>query len=239
MTNFASRAGSLYYPGTARQTRQLPFLERAIPLILRGRNSPSPGRRVHRKMCTEKSPPSKGPYFDPATWGPAVAKTLRGFLACPRSAMRPEIALASSFRPACCKACASRKYPTSVGRTAAACEYWRMASARSPFCSAIKPSPIKAGSGRAPTWPPFRNTLCRRRVPHLPISEPQIGIGSRPHNHVGCVQRHHPIALDGGWHVAAAIFVGAQIHVGNRIVGTNGEGGAEVRRGVFRSALAE
>ncbi|MGA7449327.1 MAG: hypothetical protein WBQ43_09010 [Terriglobales bacterium] len=42
MTNFASRAGSLYYPETARQTRQVPFppiLERGLPRILHGRNS--------------------------------------------------------------------------------------------------------------------------------------------------------------------------------------------------------
>src|ERR1700687_5665826 len=61
-----------------------------------------------------------------------------------KRATRSEIAVSSSNRPSCRKACANSKYPTSVGCTATAREYWRMASVMSPFSWAIKPSPVIA-----------------------------------------------------------------------------------------------
>ena len=151
-----------------------------------------------------------------------------------------EIALASSTCPSCCNARASSKYPTSVGCTAAAREYRRMASARSPFSWAIKPSPTMAlARSGCQLQRRLETLLCLHRLPQSAIGKSQTAIGCRAHTHVARVTSHQLVTFDGRWQIAAAILVGAKVQVGGQPVGTDGKCGAEVRGGLFGFALVE
>ena len=141
-----------------------------------------------------------------------------------------EIALASSTCPSCCNARASSKYPTSVGCTAAARENRRMASARSPFSWAIKPSPTRAlARSGYQLQRRLETLLCLHRLPQSAIGKSQTAIGCRAHAHVARVTSHQLVAFDGGWQIAAAILVGAKVQVGGQPVG-----GWQVRHGSAR-----